>query len=111
MGHPSSLRVFAVTTLLLASVVSGDARQSPVHRESRTTDVSSPALAAASKRQEAAAVRALIQRGMDVNAALPDGATALHWTAHWDDTATAALLVNAGAVTDARNDYGVTPLL
>ncbi len=40
----------------------------------------------------------------------PDGATALHWAAHWDDLDTAALLLRAGADVNAANDFGVTPL-
>ena len=40
-----------------------------------------------------------------------DGATALHWAAHWDDVEMAALLLRAGARIDAANDFGVTPLL
>ena len=30
---------------------------------------------------------ALLKQRVDVNAAQPDGATALHWAAHWDDVA------------------------
>ena len=57
------------------------------------------------------AVRALLRAAADVNAAHGDGATALHWAAHWDDVETADLLLGAGAAVDAANDHGVTPLL
>jgi ankyrin repeat protein len=63
------------------------------------------------KQQDRAAVRTLVASGADVNAAQGDGATALHWAVHWDDTELAALLVRAGARVNAANDFGVTPLL
>ena len=56
------------------------------------------------------AVHSLLQERADVNAAQADGATALHWAAHWDDPETAELLIRAGADVNAANDYGVTPL-
>jgi ankyrin repeat protein len=36
--------------------------------------------------------------------------TALHWAVHYDDVATAKLLLEAGAKPQAENRYGVTPL-
>jgi uncharacterized protein len=63
------------------------------------------------RRQDRAAVRALVASRADVNVAQADGATALHWAAHWDDVEMAALLLRAGARVDAANDFGVTPLL
>ena len=68
------------------------------------------ALIAAVRAQDAGAARALIGRGADVDAAQPDGATALHWAAYHDDAGLVDLLIGAGAVIDAANDYGVTPL-
>ena len=56
------------------------------------------------------AVHSLLRERADVNAAQADGATALHWAAHWDDLETAELLIRAGAGVNAANDYGVTPL-
>ena len=67
-------------------------------------------LVTAAAAQNADAVQALIDEGVDVNAALADGATALLWTAHWDDLDTADLLLRAGADVNASDDYGVTPL-
>src|SRR5215510_15115318 len=55
-------------------------------------------------------VLALVKRGIDVNAPQPDGATALHWAAHWNDVPTAKALLKAGANANALNDYGVTPV-
>jgi ankyrin repeat protein len=60
--------------------------------------------------QDKAAVRSLLQQHADVNAGQADGATALHWAAHWDDAETADLLIRAGANVNAANEYGVTPL-
>ena len=60
--------------------------------------------------QNAPGVRALLDEGIDVNAARADGATALLWAAHWDDLATAARLLRAGAQVNAADDHGVTPL-
>jgi ankyrin repeat protein len=56
------------------------------------------------------AVRALLKRGVDVNAPQADGATALHWAAHLDDLETADLLIRAGANVNTANDFGATPL-
>ena len=56
------------------------------------------------------AVRLLLKKHVDVNAPQPDGATALHWAAYWDDLETANLLIRAGANVNAANDYGVTAL-
>jgi ankyrin repeat protein len=47
----------------------------------------------------------------NVNATQPDGATALHWAAHWDDLGLVQLLIRAKANVNAANDLGVTPLL
>ena len=67
-------------------------------------------LVQAVKEKEQALVRALLNEQVDVNTPQPDGATALHWAAHWSDLETAELLVRAGANVNAENDYGVTPL-
>ena len=64
----------------------------------------------AAKRQDSQAVRTLVEQQVDVNTAEADGATALHWAAHWNDLDTAHLLLRAGANADVANDYGVTPL-
>jgi uncharacterized protein len=62
------------------------------------------------KAQDAVEIRALLDAKVDVNAQQPDGATALHWAAHWNDLATAARLIEAGAAVDVANELGVTPL-
>ena len=67
-------------------------------------------LADAAKKLDKAAVRALLDQHVDVNASQVDGTTALHWAAERDDLETAAMLVRAGANVKAANRYGVTPL-
>ena len=61
-------------------------------------------------RPGAAAASGPPRERVDVNAAQKDGATALHWAAHWDDVEIAELLLQAGAHVNAANDYGVTAL-
>lgn len=62
------------------------------------------------KRQDGAAVPALLDAGADVNRVQGDGATALHWAVYWNDVPTTQLLLAAGATVGAANDLGVTPL-
>src|SRR5271170_8118259 len=64
----------------------------------------------AAKDQDAAAVRALLNRHGDVNERQGDGATALHWAAHWNDLEMAGLLIQAGGQVNAADDSGATPL-
>ena len=67
-------------------------------------------LVQAARDRDAASVRALLAEGADVNAAQPDGTTALHWAAHWDDYDTADLLIRRDADVNAENELGATPL-
>ena len=64
----------------------------------------------AAKSGDAAAVRALLQKKVDVNVAEGDGSTALHWASYRDDVESVDLLVRAGANVNAANDLGATPL-
>src|SRR5690349_10021861 len=57
------------------------------------------------------AVRALLQKGADVNAAQNDGMTALHWAAEHGDTDIAGMVLYAGANPGAVTRIGAyTPL-
>ena len=67
-------------------------------------------LVEAAERQDSKAVRALLEQQVDVDTPQPDGATALHWAAHWNDPDTVDRLVRAGAHVSAVNDLGVAPL-
>ena len=96
---PVASRLWPVTPMFLLAVAGvgaadGDAR-----------------LADAVQRQNAAAVRTLLEARADVNLPQGDGATALHWAAHWDDRDTAALLLKAGANVNAATDQGITALM
>ncbi len=67
-------------------------------------------VADAAKSRDSKSVAALVRQKVNVTVPQSDGATALHWAAHWDDTVMAAQLVAAGAAPGALNDYGVMPL-
>jgi uncharacterized protein len=67
-------------------------------------------LADAVQNRDSANVQALLKQHAAVNAAQPDGTTALHWAAHWNDSETVGLLLKAGADAKAVNQYGATPL-
>jgi ankyrin repeat protein len=64
----------------------------------------------AAKAGDTAALRALVQRDVDVNVAEPDGTTALHWAVNRNDVPAVELLLAAGAHVRAANRYGITPL-
>src|SRR4029453_8412814 len=71
-------------------------------------------LVEAAKRNDpkvAAAVLKPAVPGININTPQPDGATALHWASHWNDLATADLLIRAGANVNAEDTTGVTPLV
>jgi len=74
-------------------------------------DLSSrPPLVEAARTGDHDALRALLQKKVDVNAAEGDGSTALHWASYRDDLESADLLLRAGAKVNASNDLGATPL-
>ena len=100
-----SLRAGAVVVMLAAlcaapslwSVVVAAAADSPV--------------ADAAIRGDVEAVRALLERGADVQTARPDGMTALHWAAMRSDLEMAEMLLYAGANLEATTRIGHhTPL-
>ncbi|MDA1372205.1 MAG: ankyrin repeat domain-containing protein [Proteobacteria bacterium] len=70
-------------------------------------------LLGAVERNDVDAALALLDKGdelADVHATQPDGATALHWAAHWDAVELAQRLIAAGAPVNAGNEFGVTPI-
>jgi ankyrin repeat protein len=67
-------------------------------------------VADAAMRGDVGAIRALLQKGADVNAPQIDGATALHWAVYRDDVVAVELLLDAGAKPAAANRDGATPL-
>jgi ankyrin repeat protein len=62
------------------------------------------------KRGDRAAVRTLLGQRADVNAAEPDGTTALHYAIQRADGETVDLLIAAGADAKAVNRYGISAL-
>ena len=58
---------------------------------------SSSDVADAAMTENRQAIRSLLQKKADVNAAQVDDTTALHWTIRWNDLETADLLIRAGA--------------
>ena len=75
-----------------------------------TAATSDRRLVEAAKQQDVGAVAGLLRQGVDVDAPQGDGATALHWAAHWNDPGLLDRLIDAGARIDAENDLGATPL-
>jgi ankyrin repeat protein len=67
-------------------------------------------MANAAQKKDISALRALLQHKVDVNAAQPDGTTALHWAVVWNNEEAITLLLRAGADARVRNRYGATPL-
>jgi uncharacterized protein len=67
-------------------------------------------IATAAERGDRAAVRELIAQKADVNAAQPDGATALHWAVYRNDTEMIDGLLDAGAKVNVTNRNGISPL-
>jgi ankyrin repeat protein len=67
-------------------------------------------IADAAMHKDATAIRSLLQKKSDVNAPQPDGTTALHWAARWDDIEMVNSLIRAGANTQAANRDGATPM-
>ena len=91
------LRTAIGTTALLAWSVTATAQDTSV--------------AAAAADQQTDVVRSLLADGVDANAPLADGTTALLWAAHWNDVKMADLLLGADANVNASDDHGVTPLV
>jgi ankyrin repeat protein len=69
-----------------------------------------PALVDAAMHGDLKAARALVRQTADINAAQPDGMTALHWAAQRRDLEMTNLLLNAGADFSATNRTGAKPL-
>ena len=89
----------------------GVADERPIQVDGASQIHTAPSPAAdAVKRQDSAALQALLQEGADVDQPQGDGATALHWAVYRDDLETTRLLLAAGATVGAANDLGVTPL-
>jgi uncharacterized protein len=92
-----SLAVLVVFLVALA------AQTAPQSKDTRLAD--------AAQNGDRTAVRSLLAKKVNVNAAQGDGTTALHWAAFNDDRDVAKLLLAAGAnVKAATRDGAITPL-
>jgi uncharacterized protein len=91
-----------MTRLITLCLIVGLAGSASAQTGSRLID--------AVKRQDAAAVRALIAARADLKAADADGSTALHWAAQRNDERLVDMLIIAGADARAATRYHVTPL-
>lgn len=69
-----------------------------------------PPVVEAARNGDEAALRALVEEGVDVNATAGDGSTALLWASHRDLPESVELLIEAGADVNRANDLGATPL-
>ena len=98
-GRNCLVRLWPVTLLVVSGFVS-----------TAGAGTSESALMKAARTQDTRAVRTLIAHKADVNAQSSDGSTALLWLAHWNDLATADLLLRAGADPNTANGFRMTPL-
>lgn len=57
-----------------------------------------------------AKMKTLVAQKADINAAQPDGSTALHWAVYWDNAEAVDLLLKSGADTKAVTRLNATPL-
>jgi ankyrin repeat protein len=98
--HPTTIRLNTLLIgLVCAIIVAPRAVAKP------------PALLAdAVEQRNTTDVARLLKEGADLDAAQPDGMTAIVWAAYHDDLGTAKQLVRAGANVKAQNRYGVTAL-
>lgn len=62
------------------------------------------------KRRDDKAFAALLRAKADVDAAQPDGATALAWAVHLGERGMAEALLDSGANANSTDEYGETPL-
>ena len=62
----------------------------------------------AAQRKDLAALRAMLNKRVNVNAPQADGTTALHWAAHYNDVEAVQLLLKAGANPSTTNRFGAS---
>ena len=96
------MRATAIAIGLMLAVTAAQAAGPAVPRDTRLVD--------AVKAGNSAAVAALLQKKVDVNAPEADGTTALHWAVRSDDATLVDRLIRAGADAQVQNRYGVTPI-
>src|SRR5262249_13137693 len=102
LGALMAARIFGGAAVCVVMIVVMSAIRVAAAGDSRIVE--------AARHREPSGVGSLLQERVDDKVAQADGATALHWAAHWNDLDTADLLLRAGANPDALNELGVTPL-
>ena len=110
---PKELNMTGLRKLGLAVVaavaVSAAVTVTPWRGTLLAAEAASPLIQAV-KRQDAPAVRQLLTKRVDVNAADADGSTALHWAVQRNDSGLVRQLLAAGARASTATRYNVTPL-
>ena len=99
-----SLAAMSVASLSIAVALAAPAPE-------RNSALSDSPITEAARRGDAQAVRSLLDRGADVNAAQGDGMTALHWAAERGHAEVVGVLLSAPAAVEAKTRIGsYTPL-
>ena len=98
----AALAAVAGVVLSLAAAAPAVAAAAPAEAEA--------ALIAAARAGDGAALAALLDDAIDVNASETGGMTALHWAVQGDAADVVGLLLDAGADAAQPNRYGVAPL-
>jgi ankyrin repeat protein len=109
LSRSAVLRTIAALIVIGSSVVGARGEQQELN-VTITNRQPTPAIVAAARRGDRAAVRSLLSQGADANAPGPDGATSLHWATQRDDVEMVGDLVKAGARATAENRHGVAPI-
>ena len=107
-AHRCLTAAAATAALVVLSAPLSAGRQAPL-RPGAIAAPTAPAadvLLEAARRGDAAVVRALVAKGVDVNAAPGDGMTALHWAAERGQQEVVAVLLGAGAQVSAVTRLG-----
>ena len=107
-------RIFVIALLVLGAAQAAPLRvgglESPPLFAAGSPPAASPPLVDAVKAGNREAALALVAKKADVNAAEPDGTTALHWAVQRNDLDLVTRLIRAGAKVNVKNDYGSTPM-
>ncbi len=98
--------IVAASCAVVASPIQGEEPEGA----GTATDAPLDTLVEAVHQQDEEAIERLLAGSGAVDAAQPDGMTALHWAVYQDDLALTERLIAAGADVQATNHYGVMPL-
>ena len=96
---------FQIALLVLVCAIATWAPLPGLHAQQRDLR-----LLEAVKRRDEKQFAVLLRANVDVNAAQPDGATALAWAVHLGERRMAEALLDAGASPNTADEYGETPV-